>query len=830
MCRYLCVVLLLFNNTWGQSRQTDIHQKMQTRYTRSFDAVTLEYVLHSISTVTNIRFDYDYKIIKGKTVTCSFNNETLEDILEQVLNPLNLTYVITKKDRIKILVALENSILWGTVCDSKTKKPLENVNVFINNTSLGSATDVNGKYKITDIPSGIFTIHVQAIGYKKHTFNIDLRMGKEINKDILVEPEVIRLDEISVTAEREKFIQKEEISSFSIRSRHLSIAPSYGQQDIMRTIQLLPGVVSTNEYKSQLHIRGGNSDQNLVLIDGGIMYNPFHFSGILSAFDVDALDRVDFFAGGFRPEFGGRLSSVMDVHTRQGSDKFSNKFDVSPISVKVLSEGPIWKLGNYLLSYRKSYVSKASKAIGDRIEPEFYDGIGRLDFNPTLKDHVSISGFIGEDVVRLQDDSDNNYIKSNNKSFAFNHERVLFKKIKSSLTITFGQFSTQMPTPIKMEEPQLNKLKDISGNYKLTTHVNKNLLLNIGATYRNIHIKYKSSDPILTELKIDKELHETAIFADGNYQINDRWNIDGGLRVSSYYINEPFVLEPRLNCQYNLINFCKLKFGVGRFSQNLVTIYNENDTYNPVDIWLPPESSMKPAIADHCIIGLAYKTPWLNISMEAYWKNYKHLTHYNRERIHKDDPFFIQGKGQSAGIDFSVQWIRDKFQIWTSYSLAKATKELPFKYPQPAMIKFSPRYDRRHNLNFTIEYKPINKLSLSSRFIFGSGMPFSFMCGAYERWSSWYVNQVSDYSSHLTNELLTYLTAVKSELDAFRFPYYHRLDISIKYSFTVWHLDITPYANILNVYNHSNVLYYDVYGEPYFSLPFLTMFGFEAKF
>ena len=410
------------------------------------------------------------------------------------------------------------------------------------------------------------------------------------------------------------------------------------------------------------------------------------------------------------------------------------------------------------------------------------------------------------------------------------YNRTFGEKTFGILSTHLGWFDTIIPPPATVEEPQKNTLYDWSFEFKMEYLAHQNFNLKWGIRYNQIDISFKSFDPIITEMIIDQVMYEGAAFIQGQYTYNEKWIFDGGLRFNYYHSNSPISFEPRLSVQYKLYNFLTLKGAVGRFSQNLVTIYNENDTYNPIDIWLPPEFAMKPAKADHFIIGVTYDTPTLIISAEGYWKKYHNLTQYNRERLEEADPFFVQGKGNAIGIDLSMQLISDKWQVWSNYSLGRARKELPFKYPEPGVEEFYPRYDRRHNFNFVAEYQPFKNFVLSMRFTLASGLPFSFMIGAYERFSGWVIDKNMDYPSHHPQEPIYYYTAIRTDRDAYRFPWYHRLDLSINYLIKWRRFTFKPYSQIINLYNQPNVLYYDAHGQPYASVPFLPVAGIEIQF
>ena len=719
----------------------------------------------------------------------------------------------------------------GQVRDAETGRPIPRANVYLDGTNLGAAADERGDYRIDNIPRGAYTLIVRVIGYQTDSLSTDLEGGQSYRFDFSLTPVALPMQEVVKTAGREKRMHRPEISGFQLRSEQFTLIPAFGEKDVYRSLQLLPGVVFTSEYKSQLYVRGGNSDQNLVLLDRGIMYNPFHFSGILSSFDVDAIEQVSFYAGGFRAEYGGRLSSVLDIRTRASGDRVAGKFNISPLSSKILYEMPITRHAGILLTGRRSHASGMARTMGDVVEPDFSDAIGRLDVRPSVDDHICLSGFYGSDKVRLQKAGGEKGLTSENLCANLVYNRFWGGTVRTVLNYSAGRFKTTLPPALRyIEQPSDNELNDQSIGLKIELQPRQRVQLAFGGIYRDIGIRYRSSDPVLTTLRIDETRQEKAVYLQGQYDDGQRWRIEAGLRASAYRSGLSAIVEPRLSVQYQLYNFLALRAAYGRFSQDLVTLYNENDTYNPADIWLPPGTENEPATADHVIFGLSCEALTFIFTAEAYWKAYHSLTQYNRERLYPEDDFFVQGKGYSAGLDLSLQWSGGNWQLWTSYSLGKAQKEMPFQYPVPGIESFPPRYDRRHNVNVTLKYEAVKNLQLSSRFTICSGLPFSYMTGAYQRWSAWVINTPADYPSRSDQEPLHYLTAIPSGRNAFRFPWYHRLDLSVRYGFRVTDFEIHPYLQLINLYDQANVLYYDVYGNPYRSLPFLMLIGVEMGF
>ncbi|MBD3375848.1 TonB-dependent receptor plug domain-containing protein [candidate division KSB1 bacterium] len=818
-------VMLLLSMGLTARAQDRLDEILATRTTVHVSHRPLGDALRSIGASAGFKVEFEKDLVAGKIISFHKSQITLQDAIEQMLRPHGLTFIPMANNTIRLVRSGIGSIIRGRIVDSESGEPVAFANVFLKDTAMGSATDENGKFEIEDIPLGSFQFEIRHMGYESYSVELNLQSGKIIDREFKMKPDVLQLETVTAIAEKERVVYQPQISAYSLRARQFDMMPSQGDKDVFRALQMMPGVVVTNDFKSQLYIRGGNSDQNLVLLDGGIVYNPFHFSGIMSAFDVDALDKVEFYAGGFGAEYGSRLSSVLSIHTKTGNNKKAGLLNLSPLSVKLLAEGPIKQWGNILLSARRSYVTTFAEKMGNSVVPDFYDGIARIDIRPTRKDTITLSAFYGNDNVRLKQARDEENMSSENLSTALNYYRTI-GALRLLYTGSYGYFTNQTPPPISENEQNVNSMKEFSQHLQVTFPLTSAASVKMGGQWHQQRISYKSADPILAEMWIDKPLQELALYIDNRITLGT-FEVQSGLRFNRYDKSQPWITEPRLALHYKPYNFLSVKAAYGRYSQNLVTIFNENDTYNPVDIWLPPEEYMDLAQADHFIAGVIWRTPALVLSMEAYYKQVHHLTQYNRERLFPADPYFVQGKGYAYGIDLSGQWLHDTWQVWASYSLGKAIKELPFTYPQPGIDRFAPRYDRRHNLNVAFEYRPNAQFELSARFTLGSGTPFGFMIGAYQRWSLFVINVPSAWYDNHPDERLYYITAIQSERDAFRFPTYHRLDISIKVRTHFMGMRVYPYAQILNLYDQPNILYYDANAKPHTSVPFLPMLGIE---
>ena len=261
-----------------------------------------------------------------------------------------------------------NTTINGFVRDSASGEPISYANVFLANTALGAATNQDGYFVITNVPTGSYEINVSMMGYGLFKENITQLDGNPVRIEIFLTEKVIETEEILVTAERQKFEKTVESSQISLDLREIKAAPAFIEPDVFRTLQMLPGVQTSSDYSSALYVRGSTPDQNLIMQDGIAIYNPYHLGGIFSTFNTDAIKEADFHAGGFPARYGGRMGAILNVVNREGNiQKVTGSADISLISSKGLIEGPLpkWKgmKGSWMISGRRTYFDKIVDAL-----------------------------------------------------------------------------------------------------------------------------------------------------------------------------------------------------------------------------------------------------------------------------------------------------------------------------------------------------------------------------------------------------------------------------------------------------------------------------------
>ena len=579
----------------------------------------------------------------------------------------------------------------GVVKDKESGETLPFANVFIKDTNIGTTTNGDGFFTLFNVPSENSTIQVQYLGYKVET----LTLTKEIVKDkitILLAPDFNKLDEVVINTDSRQQIIKmnENVSQISLSPKRLASIPNLGEKDIFRALQLLPGVSGTNESSAGLYVRGGTPDQNLVLLDGFTVYHVDHFYGFFSAFNSDAIKDIQLFKGGFPAEYGGRISSVMDLTGKRGNiNNVSFSGGLSLVSANATLEIPIGEKANLLLAGRRSYTDIIRSGLYNNIfdlyndnnqsngtrfpnfnnfqqnqtQPSFYfyDLNTKFSYNPSDKDIISISMYNGEDNL----DSS----RKNNNTFGSNidEERSITTDIKDLLnwgnwgssirwarqwndklyTNIVGAYSNYFSNRNRVNDVTI-QLPDTTNNFKtglvednnlkdytLRLHseykINSKHSLEFGGqiTKNDVDYNYTFNDTITVIDQKDEGVLNTVYLQD-KWSPSEKLNIVGGIRATHFDVTDEFYYEPRFSLSYQLNDKLKLKGAWGRYYQFVNRIVREDVTQGSRDFWLLADEENSPiSFSEHLIIGSSYEiNDWL-FDIEYFEKEMTGLTEFS---------------------------------------------------------------------------------------------------------------------------------------------------------------------------------------------------------
>jgi len=745
----------------------------------------------------------------------------------------------------------QNGTIRGFIYDKATGEPVLFTTVFLKGTNFGVATDVNGYYSLTNIPPGSYLICVTTLGYDSTAQNIDVVKDKVVSKQIYLNKSTVNLKEIDISAEQEAKRVEVKVSVNKITPKEIKIVPSVGADpDLAQYLQVLPGVNFSGDQGGQLYIRGGTPVMNKVLLDGMIIYNPFHSIGLFSVFDTDIISNADVYTGGFNAEYGGRISSIMDISTRDGNKKrVSGKVSASTFSAKLLLEGPIKKQvegsgsATYVLSYKNSYLDKTSQSIYDYVNNDglpysFSDFYGKISLNGQNGSKLNLFGFDFQDNAVYK-----NVLNTNWKSSGFGSNFLLVPGGSNTLIDGIFSFSRY---DIKQQEAQDAERKSAVNGFNFGmnfTKFNNQDEIKYGFEILGFRTEYSAST--ITGIKKEQIENTTEFGTFFRYRISrEKLVIEPSFRIQYYASLAEFSPEPRIGIKWNLSDKFRLKTAAGMYSQNLLSTSSDRDVVNLFYGFLSgPENlpdefdgkkiDSKLQKSRDIILGFELDIiQHLSLNVEGYYKYFNQLTTVNRDKIYPDNgnyenqpdnlvKEYIIETGSSKGVDFVLKYEFKRLYLWAVYSLG-------FVERYDGIRTYMPQFDRRHNLNLVGSYTFGAKLNweFNVRWNYGSGFPFTQTAGFFE-----YLNFANGlYSNELTEN--GFLGIDYGEINQGRLPDYHRFDVSLKKTFPIGknsNLDIS--ASVVNVYNRENIFYFDrIRYTRVNQLPFLPALGASLTF
>jgi hypothetical protein len=745
----------------------------------------------------------------------------------------------------------------GFVYEKETGEPVIFTNVIVKGTSIGAATDVNGYYQITKVPAGEQTLIVTYLGFDTLKVQVSLKPNEILNKKLILTKSSISLGALNVTAERMEAKTEVKISVQKVTPKEIKQIPTIGgDADLAQYLQVLPGVIFTGDQGGQLYIRGGSPIQNKVLLDGMVIYNPFHSIGLFSVFDTDIIRNADIYTGGFGAEYGGRLSSIMDIKTKDGNKKrTSGKLSASTFGAKALLEGPIFKStddnsgsSSFVLSAKNSYLDRSSKILYSYDDTagypfSFRDLYGKISLNSNNGSKINFFGFNYTDQVRYKSVSDLNW-----KSAGAGSSFVLVPD--GTPMLVEGNFA------YSSYNIQLNAADQGTRNSAINGF---NMALNFTYFQGDNEVKYglevigmKTDFNFQNSLgrKIQQEANTTEFGTYVKYKmVFGKLVVDPSFRGHYYASLNNFSPEPRLGAKYNLSDRIRLKGSGGFYSQNLISANSDRDVVNLFYGFLSGPENLQENFTDrngntkelthrlqkanHIILGTEFDiTRNLNLNVEIYRKNFNQLANLNRDKIYDDNvdnknkpdalkKDFIIETGVAQGIDFAFKYDIKKLYVWAVYSLASVDR-------WDGRRVYAPVFDRRHNINIVTSYTFGKQLNweFDARWNYGSGFPFTPTQGYYEN-----INFNGGINTNYPTENGG-LGIIYGELNSKRLPDFHRLDLTLKRKFEVSsNSTLETVISVTNAYNRENIFYFDrVKYQRVNQLPLLPSVGMTLTF
>jgi hypothetical protein len=693
----------------------------------------------------------------------------------------------------------EKFTISGYLKDKADGEALIGATIYVSELKSGTVANVYGFYSLT-LPKGSYTVTMSYIGYTPITHKIEL--NKDIKLGLELENTTTALETFDVTAEKEKKnVEETEMSTVTLQMETVKKIPAlFGEIDILKTIQLLPGVQSGGEGTTGFFVRGGASDQNLILLDEAPVYNPSHFLGFFSVFNQDAIKDLQLFKGGIPARYGGRLSSLLDIHMKEGnSKKLSASGGIGIISSRLTVEGPIIKdKSSFIISARRTYadlflkLSSDSNLSGNQLY--FYDLNTKFNYQINENNKLYLSGYFGRDVFKFGNLFGMNWGNATG-TLRWNH--LFSNKLFSNFTLIYSNFDYNLGIPEGATAFNwTSKIvdKNVKADFTYYASPKNTIRFGIGTIYHTFKPGEIEAlgNSIFNDFALpDKHAYEHSAYLSNQQDLSSRIAIHYGLRASLFqnvgidtsytfdtsnpdvYIvqdtivnnkgvhNSYFNLEPRLSIRYLLNEKASVKATYNRMTQYLHQANNSTSS-SPLSIWFPSSENVKPQLVDQVALGYFknMKANTFETSLEVYYKKMKNTIDF-RDHAELLLNKYLEGElrygtSYSYGVELLLKKQKGKFTGWIGYTYSQTEREIP--EINNGNSYFAP-YDRTHDISVVASYDLSKRLNISANWVFATGQAITVPTGRYE-----YMGKI---------------VPVYSDRNSERMPAFHRLDLSV---------------------------------------------------
>ncbi|MCH2649922.1 MAG: TonB-dependent receptor [Candidatus Marinimicrobia bacterium] len=695
----------------------------------------------------------------------------------------------------------QTGIISGFVTDSSSGESLIGANVFLQETGQGMATDINGYYIIQEITPGNYTIMVSYIGFDVSRQPLSIMEDQSVKINIALVEQVVELTEVEVTAE--KFQRRNNIqpSKINLSPRMMKAAPALAEPDLFRTIQALPGVLMTSEYSTGLVIRGGNTDQNLIMLDGITVYNPSHLGGVFSNFIVDGVKEAELIKGAYNAEYGGRLSAVLNVISREGNkNEFRGKANLSLLSAQTTLEGPFYK-GAWVLSGRRTYfdlvLPKVLPNIADNIPPYyFYDIQSHIFSDISAKDRISLSYYSGIDNIIF--DTFGLDGRWGNNTVSAHYRRVFNERLVGNFLIANSQFFTRFGLGGSGGLVSDNGIDDRTLSGDFSWFKSSESTFKFGIQQKMLGFEYINKFQDSTQFKIKTSPVELASYVKMKYDHNNLFIIEPGVRIN-YYNVYPDSLYPdlRLGLKYLLTDDRYINFSVGNYHQFISTF---QDDFNPaiLDNWIAADESVAPGKSVQVVLGYEeYIRNIYKIQVEGYYKDLKNLLTYEEKRSTTDAEISDESlaeivtpaDGYAYGFELFGQKMTGKLSGWLAYTFSVSRKIMNSIYAKSEQEYYT-NWDRTHAFSALGNYQFNKKWEMNWRLALQSGQAFTPILG-------YYVQKFPESPEKV-------FRTIPGTRNSSRYEPYSRLDVGVVYHAKIGKTNVDFFFQIINTLNRSN--------------------------
>jgi len=696
----------------------------------------------------------------------------------------------------------QTGIVSGFITDSASGESLIGANVFLQETGQGMATDINGYYIIQEITPGNYTIMVSYIGFDVFRQPLSIMEDQSVKINIALVEQVVELTGVEVTAEKLQRRNNIQPSKINLSPRMMKAAPALAEPDLFRTIQALPGVLTTSEYSTGLVIRGGNTDQNLIMLDGITVYNPSHLGGVFSNFIVDGVKEAELIKGAYNAEYGGRLSAVLNVISREGNkNEFRGKANLSLLSAQTTLEGPFYK-GAWVLSGRRTYFDLVlPKVLPDNIADDippyyFYDIQSHIFSDISAKDRISLSYYSGIDNIIF--DTFGLDGRWGNNTVSAHYRRVFNERLVGNFLIANSQFFTRFGLGGSGGLMSENGIDDRTLSGDFSWFKSSESTFKFGVQQKMLGFEYINKFQDSTQFKIKTSPVELASYVKMKYDHNNLFIIEPGIRIN-YYNVYPDSLYPdlRLGLKYLLTDDRYINFSVGNYHQFISTF---QDDFNPaiLDNWIAADESVAPGKSVQVVLGYEeYIRNIYKIQVEGYYKDLKNLLTYEEKRSSTDAEvsdenladIVTPADGYAYGFELFGQKMTGKLSGWLAYTFSVSRKIMNSIYAESEQEYYT-NWDRTHAFSALGNYQFNKKWEVNWRFALQSGQAFTPILG-------YYVQKFPESPEEV-------FRTIPGTRNSSRYEPYSRLDVGAVYHAKIGKTNVDLFFQIINTLNRSN--------------------------
>lgn len=727
---------------------------------------------------------------------------------------------------------------------------------------LGAITDMDGFFQFSQVVNGKYEIEIRGMEYEDILDVVEVEGHKIITLryELQKSDEVKELEEVAVFGSDQSKRTKIDISVNKLDQEALERLPSFGaENDILAAFSITPGVISTGDQGGQLYVRGGTPIQNKILLDGMTIYNPFHSIGFFSVFETELIKSADIYTGGFDAQYGGRISSIMDITYKDGDlKKHGGMVSASPFLGKVVLEGPVFRDktqpgagGSYIFSAKHSLLNYTSQSLypytnnGEGLPFSFTDVYGKFTIKSSGGSKFSVFGFGNTDAVNYANIADLNW-----KSFGGGTN---FRLVPTSTPMIIrGHLSGSNYDIIFQEEngskPRHSQIGGFDLGFDFTYFLKNQSEITYGINIAGFTTNFRTFNELDREIKVENFNTELSGYI--NYRlVTGRWVFNPGIRLQSYPSHSTVVLEPRLAAKFNATESFRISLSGGYYSQNFTSATSDKDIVNLFYGFLAAPTNVQSTFTQpngkeiepkngiqtswHGILGAEYDlSRKLTLNVEGYYKFFPKLSNINVNKLYDDTKDFsdkpdiykkdfLIESGFSYGVDVLLQYASNRLFLWGVYSYGNSSRWDGFEF-------YPPSFDRKHNINLVATYAFLKdkSLELSVRWNFGSGLPFTPTSGYYQG-ESFGDGVTTDYTTSNPGDLSILLGGMNTK----RLPTYHRFDVTIKKFFNFKNKNrLEVKAGVTNAYNRDNIFYVNrVTNEKIYQLPILPSIGVNFK-